>query len=342
MFRNISCAFRKPIETDSSKMELFRRRRQRYLIFRTQNFAQRLFLYVGQPYNKTMPYNFTHALVGLTAKQFFSPEIAALIDAYPDLFRIGTMGPDPYFGDAMPKPLFAESRLDLAEKLHTLDARVLFAALFALADSAPKQAYVLGFLCHFLLDTNAHPYIEARFIGKAHTPAEIQMDLMMASRVAFPGVPAKPRVFYATKHLDALDELHAQLSKQLFAMETRGSFARGFRKWLFVNTLSYDPNNHKLRFFGAIERALHKPGLISSYLVSRHSDPADRLNLLHAVWRAPWETATARTESFPDLYAHACAEAPALLNAALLAMQGGDTTGAIDLVGARRMDARPV
>jgi hypothetical protein len=290
-----------------------------------------------------MPYNFTHALVGLTALQHANEAVAALVANYRGEFLIGTMGPDPYFGDAMPKPLFAESRLDLAEKLHTLDARALFAALFPLAgDSAPKQAYALGFLCHFLLDTNAHPYIEARFFGKAHTPAEIQIDLMMASRIAFPGVPEKPRKFYATRHLDELDELHALLSKQLFAMETRGSFARGFRKWILVNTLSYDPDNRKLRFFGAVERLFKKPGLITSFLVSRHSDPDDRLNLNNAIWRAPWDTATARTESFPDLFDHACAEAPALMNAALHAMQGGDIATAIELVGTRRMDARPV
>ena len=290
-----------------------------------------------------MPYNFTHALVGLTALQHANEAVAALVANYRGEFLIGTMGPDPYFGDAMPKPLFAESRLDLAEKLHTLDARALFAALFPLAGgSAPKQAYALGFLCHFLLDTNAHPYIEARFFGKAHTPAEIQIDLMMASRVAFPGVPEKPRKFYAWRHLDELDELHAKLIEQLFAMETRGSFSRGFRKWIRVNTLSYDPNNRKLRFFGALERLLGKPGLITSYLVSRHSDPADRLNGNNAVWRAPWDTETARTESFPDLFEHACLEAPALLNAALLAMQGGDAAEAIRLIGARWMDARPV
>ena len=290
-----------------------------------------------------MPYNFTHALVGLTALQHANEAVAALARDYRGEFLIGTMGPDPYFGDAMPKPLLAECRLDLAEKLHTLDARALFAALFPLArESAPKQAYALGFLCHFLLDANAHPYIEARFSGKAHTPAEIQIDLMMVDRIAFPGVPEKPRVFYATRHLSELDELHAKLSHALFAMETRGAFARGFRKWMLVNTLSYDPNNRKLRFFGSVERLFHKSGAITPLLVSRHGDPNDRLNLKNAVWRAPWDEITARTESFPDLFARACAEAPALMDAALFAMQGRDDTEAIARIGARRMDARPV
>ena len=289
-----------------------------------------------------MPYNFTHALVGLTALKHTSEAVSSLVRANLGEFLIGTMGPDPYFGDAMPKPLFAQSRLDLADKLHKHDARALFAALFPLAgDSAPKQAYVLGFLCHFLLDTNAHPYIEARFFGKAHTPAEIQIDLMMTSRLAFPGVPEKPRIFYNTAHLQELDVLHAQLSAKLYSMDTRGGFARGFRKWIRVNTLSYDPNNRKLRFFSGLEKLIHKPGTITSYLVSQHPDPDDRLNLNHAVWCAPWDE-TARTESFVELFERACDEAPELLSAALRAMTGGDSTEAIERIGARRMDARPV
>ena len=290
-----------------------------------------------------MPYNFTHALVGLTALQHSNEAVADLVRANMGEFLIGTMGPDPYFGDAMPSPVFTPYRLDLAEKLHTLDARSLFAALFPLArGSAPKQAYALGFLCHFLLDTTAHPYIEARFVGTAHTPAEIQIDLMMTDRVGFPGVPEKPRRFYQTRHLRELDALHAQLSKALFGMRTDGAFARGFRKWILVNSLTYDPKNRKLRFFSGVERLFRIPGKITPFLVSRHDDPFDRLNLCHAAWRAPWDAEHARTESFPELFEHACAQAPGLLNAALLAMQGGDSTEALARIGARRMDARPV
>lgn len=289
-----------------------------------------------------MPYNFTHALVGLTALQHTSEAVSALVNANLGEFLIGTMGPDPYFGDTRPRPLFTKARDDLAEKLHTLDARILFSALFPLAaNSAPQQAYVLGFLCHFLLDTSAHPYIEARYFGKEHTPAEIQIDLMLASRIAFPGVPQKPRAFYRTRRLRDLDELHAQLSESLFSEETRGVFARSFRKWITVNALSYDPQNRKREFFARVEKLLRIPGRITSFLVSRHPDPDDRLNLRHASWRAPWEEKS-RSESFVELFDLACTEAPGLMGAALLAMKSGDSADAIERIGARRMDARPV
>ena len=290
-----------------------------------------------------MPYNFTHALVGLTALKQSNEAVRALTAAHRGEFLIGTMGPDPYFGDEMPKPLFSPDRVDLAQKLHETDARDLFLAMLPLAKtSAAMSAYLLGFICHFLLDTNAHPYIEARFPGSLHTPAEIQIDLMMTDRVALPDVPEQPRSFYHTGHLAALDALHAALAKALFGADSTGAFARSFRKWIGVNTISYDPQNRKLRFFGAVERLFAIKGKLTGYLVSRHPDPDDRLNLKHATWRAPWDEATARTESFVDLFDRACAEGPDLLNAAYAALQGGDKEEALRLIGARRMDARPV
>lgn len=289
-----------------------------------------------------MPYNFTHALVGLTALKQSSEAVQTLARRYPHEFLIGTMGPDPYFGDGMPKPLFQTSGLVLAEKLHVLDGRVLLAAMLPLANCEAKQAYVLGFLCHFLLDTIAHPYIEARFAGGAHTPSEIQMDLMMTDRASVPGVPEKPRKFYRTQRLRELDELHAQLNKDLFALDTRGTFARGYRKWILINSISYDPNNRKLRFFSGIERIFNLPGKLTGLLVAHHPDPDDRLNLNRAVWRAPWEQDDARSESFWELFSRASSEAPGLMNAALAAMTGGSIEETINLIGARRMDARPV
>ena len=293
-----------------------------------------------------MPYNFTHALVGLAAQQKLRAPLSSLIAENSGAFLIGTMGPDPYFGDAMPRPLFSRCRVDLAEKLHSLDMRTLFAAAIPLVgDSAVKHAYILGFLCHFLLDTNAHPYIEARFAGAAHTPSEIQMDLMMTDRSGLINIPQPPRRFYRTAHLAELDELHAALAHSLFGDNKRarkGVFARSFRKWIAVNTLSYDPNNRKLRFFGWLEKVFHMKGKLTGYLVSHHPDPQDRLNLSHAVWCAPWEADVPRTESFVELFERACAEAPDVLSAAYRAMQGDNIDEALALIGARRMDARPV
>lgn len=286
-----------------------------------------------------MPYNYTHALVGLTALGNADEAVKALVGKHKGSFLIGTMGPDPYFGDEMPKPLFAPCRKPVADKLHTMDMRSIAAELLPLAGQNPAaQAYALGFLCHFLLDTNAHPYIEARFSGKAHTPAEIQIDLMMTDRVKRPGVPLPPARFYRTRDTAALDKLHTSLICQLLSLEIKGSFSRSLHKWIAVNTVSFDPSNSKLRFFSRLDHS----GKLTGFLVARHPDPDDRLNLAHREWRAPWAPEQARTESFPDLFDRAVLEAAPLLNAAFAAMQSGDNAHALALIGPRRMDAKPL
>ena len=290
-----------------------------------------------------MPYNFTHALVGLTALSQSKPAVSSLVFAHRDVFLIGTMGPDPFFGDSMPKPLLRPCRVCLAEKLHTLDMRVLFSAMLPLArGNDVLSAYTLGFLCHFVLDTTAHPYIEARFSGKAHTPSEIQTDLMMTDLVSLPGVPAPPRKFYRTRHLSELDAFHAALARTLFSLDAKGAFRRSYRKWIAVNTLSFDPKNRKLRFFGALNRLFGGKGAPVGYLVSRHADPLDRLNRSHAPWSAPWDLENRRTESFIDLFEQACAEAPELMRTALSALETGEAEEALSMIRARRMDAKPV
>ncbi len=286
-----------------------------------------------------MPYNYTHALVGLTALENADDAVKALVAKHRGSFLIGTMGPDPYFGDEMPKPLFAPCRKPVADKLHTMDMRVIASALLPLAGESPAaQAYTLGFLCHFLLDTNAHPYIEARFSGKAHTPAEIQIDLMMTDCIKRPDVPLPPARFYRTRETAVLDALHTSLIRKLLSLEIKGSFSRSLQKWIAVNTVSFDPNNRKLRVFSRLDHS----GKLTGFLVARHPDPDDRLNLGHIEWRAPWAPEQARTESFPELFDRAVQETTPLLNTAYTAMTGGELAPALALIGSRRMDAKPV
>lgn len=301
-----------------------------------------LFFHDAYGYTIDMPYNYAHALIGLLAREQVLPATRETIDASPAAFLIGTMGPDPYFGDLILKPLLKPSKLNLTQLQHGADARALFDAFANAAKSDAQKAYTLGYLCHFLLDSTAHPYIEARFSGKLHTPAEIALDLMLIDRMPDARLPAPPKRLYRTSALNELDALHADVNETLFGSKTRGVFARSYHKWLLINAISYDPGNRKLRFFTALSHIFGflKPAI--PYLLSHHDDPNDRLNLTRAAWYAPWSPAQARTESFPDLFLAACDSAPALLDAACASIQSGERTAVDALLGARCMNAAPL
>ena len=293
-----------------------------------------------------MPFNYAHALLALEAAEQTSAA-AGVIALHPQAYRAGAMGPDPYFADTMPSPLFVKNRADLAGHMHSADIRLLLDALFRCADTPLKRAYTLGFLCHFTLDTNAHAYIFARFPGSAHTPGEMHMDLPFAALIGKTAlITAPPRFFRLTRReLAEIDALHADIDKTLFDTDSRGVFARSYKKWVYlVNRLSFDIKGGKRRFFGWLESLAERPGRITGWLVTR--DPADEardiMNLRHETWAAPWAPAEERTESFLDLYNAALRETPALLDAAALGFESGDGEAALTLAGGRCMNGGPV
>lgn len=293
-----------------------------------------------------MPFNYAHTLLALSAAEA-SSAAGDFIAACPKAYRAGAMGPDPYFADAMPKPLLSKSRAGLAEQMHKTDARKLLSACFHHADSPVKRAYALGFLCHFTLDANAHAYIFARFPGAAHTPGEMHMDLPLAALLGKADVIGPPqRFFHLTKdELMEIDALHADMCRTLFDEQSRGVFARSYRKWIdLINRLAFDPGGGKRRFFGRIERWLKRPGLITGWLVTNDpSDaPLDPMNLSHKPWAAPWAADLPRRESFIDLFNAALDETPALLDAAAAGFVTGDFSEALHGVAGRCMHGSPL
>ena len=293
-----------------------------------------------------MPFNYAHALLALEAAERTSAA-ARVITLHPQAYRAGAMGPDPYFADTMPSPLFAKNRADLAGHMHSADIRRLLGACFRCANSPLKRAYTLGFLCHFTLDTNAHAYIFARFPGSAHTPGEMHMDLPFAALIGKSALIAAPQRFFrlTRDELTEIDALHADIVKTLFHTDSLGVFARSYKKWVYlVNRLSFDMQGGKRRFFGGLEALVKRPGRITGWLVT--CDPADEardiMNLRHEPWAAPWALAEERTESFLDLYSAALRETPALLDAAVLGFESGDGEAALTLAGERCMNGSPV
>ena len=153
---------------------------------------------------------------------------------------------------------FRPAGVDLAGKLHALDGRVLFSAHAAACKGQRSHAAPIcwAFFVTFCWTPIAHPYIEARFFGcAAYTPAEIQMDLdddrpdpsFRGSRVR------RSASFTRTKPpARAGRAAHRELSKSLFpAGEKRAHLPAVFTSGSLVNSISYDPQKRKLRFFGA-------------------------------------------------------------------------------------------
>ncbi len=280
-------------------------------------------------YNGCMPYNYTHAMMGLNALKIGEKETQAYVLRQEASFLLGTMGADPYFGDAFPPPVGNRARTDLADLLHALDGRRLFAAMLPLCgDNDALFCYTLGFLCHFLLDNRTHPYISSRFPGKLHTPAEIAIEPLMVERGGDPRFLTPPTDFYTANGTAAVDALHARLFWRLFALRTEGLYCRALRKWLRVNDLQFDPHGKKR----ALLRPL--PGATCYLLTFGMPDERDLLNLRHTPWGAD-----RHAESFPELFDAASREAAAQIALAVKLRDTGEYTPLLQTLEGRTADA---
>lgn len=282
-------------------------------------------------YNANMPYNYTHALLGVACRRKVLPETECIIAAYPEEFLIGTMGPDPYYGDALPKPLGRPCRAPMADLLHQLEGLRLFSTMADLSIGNPVcQAYTLGFACHFFLDWTTHPYIYARYPGRMHTPSEIAMDPLMVARLDDNRFLRPPKQVYKTVFLQELDGLHCALTEALFSVSDPGAYARAFKKWIRINTLSWDPKDNKYRIFGK----LMPKG--ADYLVSpARGMERDWLNLA----RLPWSAAQGETASFPDLFLQGLEIAAEGCDVLSAVMSGKNTEAALTMFAGRNMNA---
>lgn len=273
-------------------------------------------------------------MMSLNALQKCMPAAHTEAFFHESAFLLGTMGPDPYFGDALPPPVGSRARTDLADRLHAEDGGRLFSCLFALSRGDDALfSYALGFLCHFLLDNRTHPYISTRYPGKLHTPAEIAIDAELCANAIDARFLSSPTAVYLTNDLAALDALHAQLFWKLFALRTEGLYSRSLKKWLRINDLSFDPRGKKralLRPFPAATQFLLTPGQPSI---------GDSLNLSHAPWGVPDAAGKPRTESFQELLEAATNEAAALIGLACALRESGDSAPLCRRLEGRSADA---
>ncbi len=137
-----------------------------------------------------MPAIFTHAQFGKEVAQGLPPHLRALTEQYAAPFYLGTQGPDLLFYH---KPLRKKSKNPARKKgwdLHAEYAEDFFlnGGKLLLADEGnfkdgaflpqtAESAYLLGFLCHYVLDTACHPYIDERSVdGVTHGKIESEFD----------------------------------------------------------------------------------------------------------------------------------------------------------------------
>ena len=290
-----------------------------------------------------MPYQFTHAIHGLNVRDRLPKAEKKLLEEQGAFFLLGLYGPDVFFGDRLPPPLFKKHTKAVGNALHAIPGKALFSALFPMVSGSDGGfAFAAGFLCHLALDNTIHPFIESRARGLDHTRLEMRQDLINRNASGRPELMRSPNAVYACgTAVKEGDRIVTGLVERTLGLRIPGAYARAYRKWRMSQALVYDPGGRKRRFLASVERlAGLRRGTLSHMLLSPSDGAEDLFNAERLPWAAPWEPERIRTESYEDMFGKATDLAAGWVLLAFGCRSKGEYTPLAAELGERTMDGK--
>ncbi len=276
-----------------------------------------------------MPGFATHDLFGREVyRALRDPSLRRCIRRHTASYRLGLQGPDLFYYNL---PLLQmHGCRNVGSFMHKHDTNRFFACTRRVLQALPSgeeqdscRAYLLGFLCHYALDSLCHPFVYGRtgfdpegrdkYYYSRHAELENAIDQSLLE------------LYRAARVLDFHEETVFALSKadrlaisKFMSASCREAFSRYFRRGTFFVTprflrltidlgriscrLLRDPKKRKYRFFYRVESALAISHLASNKLTLEYPKRyTDCLNLRHRAWKNPWDASLHR-DSFLDLF----------------------------------------
>ncbi|SFH93749.1 Zinc dependent phospholipase C [Pseudobutyrivibrio sp. OR37] len=271
-----------------------------------------------------MPGFITHLLFGEQSISFIeSADTRSLIERHKTAFSLGLQGPDFFFYHI---PAYLCYKKNIGNIMHRSRTMIFFDCLFDARNSFEDahsrricDAYILGFIGHYSLDTVCHPYIYYKSEhfknmkqGKAydfgrHVSLETDIDHIVLNHYkhVFPS-----EFDYAGSVCPSPNEKRV-ISELLYIAINRtypedkirfGTILHAINSFIKLNAKMKDPSGRKKRRIRKIEQIFFKCAVISSMIPSdsiiKYADPC---NEEHNTWYNPWNPSVLNIESVFDL-----------------------------------------
>ncbi|MDO4521540.1 MAG: zinc dependent phospholipase C family protein [Eubacteriales bacterium] len=125
-----------------------------------------------------MPTTYAHDLFGKMVYHRVNEELQRLILQHKTAYQIGLHGPDILF---YVRPFHKNRINELGQRMHEEQASVFFRhakKIYAQTKDPNVLAYLMGFVCHFMLDSTCHPYISEfmKITCAGHDEIETELD----------------------------------------------------------------------------------------------------------------------------------------------------------------------
>ncbi len=212
-----------------------------------------------------MPTTYAHYTFGQEVLENLNDEIKSMINKNKDLYNIGLHGPDILFYH---KPLKSNPISRKGNELHEQHASLFFEnarrEIMKSEDYNASCSYILGFICHFMLDSYCHPYIRL-FENDELTHGEIETEF---DRFIMLMHNKKPVSFRPTSHIVA-DEYGARIISSFFEGISDEDILKSLRSMKFNLNLLVAPSIFKRYIiFGGLKLSgnyKNMRGLIMNY-----------------------------------------------------------------------------
>lgn len=264
-----------------------------------------------------MPDVVIHAAFGREVRDSLAPDIRSRLADAP--FSFALLGPDIWFTYQLWKRREGRGRW-----MHTTVPGAFLAALADRAKSSSARddlfSYLAGFLCHYAMDSTAHPYIiymteEVYHYPRCHLSFERSLDVLELRRASRWGqahpvtrdyYPAAPLPESIREDIDAVYE-SVYGWKNCWKLLNRSS--RRFR-------LFYRIMENPKGWYSRLARLIGSPAMKSFTYSESHFNDTDVENLAKKEWRHSHDAGLSFTSSFPEMRKEARKMAVRLITAA--------------------------
>lgn len=129
-----------------------------------------------------MPAFYAHDRFGKKVVEYLNNDLKKTVKDHYRQYRIGLQGPDLLF---FYRPFYPNRVAKYGNHLHDISAYPFFQHAIRVVRKKGKEsreyAYLMGFVCHFILDSECHPYVEAYIekSGVRHLEIEEEFEKML-------------------------------------------------------------------------------------------------------------------------------------------------------------------
>ena len=270
-----------------------------------------------------MPNIITH---GLFAKKVYNDitnkPLQNIIRQNPREFIIGSNGPDFFFFYKFFQKEYAHIR-NIGSIVHATKINDFYQNAFECIEKEinidiknAMISYLAGHLCHWALDSRAHPYVNyhtGAYTGISeswHHRFESMMDAMLLKKIKNESIQTF-KFYLLTKQskntIKAISNIYIPVLKKVYEIDlSEQQIKDALNDWYRIQTYLYDPTGTKTKILKLYEKKVNRPWLYSGNVVPYKIDERfDVLNESKKEWCYPTDNTKKSNESFMEIFKRA-------------------------------------